>query len=136
MKSRSALTRSPGASGPLLLDDPPWQAAGVCAGVDPDLWFPEKGGSTAQAKRLCRSCPVRSECLEFALDNDERFGIWGGLSERERRRLARAGGPVLRRCRAGLHVLTPENTIGAATCRPCKLAAEQARYRRNQGLAA
>ena len=49
--------------------------------------FPEKGGSTRDAKRVCTGCTVRAECLEFALANDERFGIWGGLSERERRRL-------------------------------------------------
>ncbi len=51
--------------------------------------FPEKGGSTREAKRVCLSCDVRSECLEYALAHDERFGIWGGLSERERRRLKR-----------------------------------------------
>ena len=49
----------------------------------------EKGGSTREAKRVCLSCDVRSECLEYALAHDERFGIWGGLSERERRRLKR-----------------------------------------------
>ena len=55
-------------------------------------FFPEKGGSTREAKRVCRSCEVRAECLEFALENDERFGIWGGLSERERRRIKREVG--------------------------------------------
>jgi WhiB family redox-sensing transcriptional regulator len=45
------------------------------------------GGSTREAKKVCTTCDVRSECLEYALSNDERFGIWGGLSERERRRL-------------------------------------------------
>lgn len=49
--------------------------------------FPEKGGSTREAKRVCVGCEVRVECLEYALANDERFGIWGGLSERERRKL-------------------------------------------------
>ena len=51
--------------------------------------FPEKGGSTREAKRICLGCEVRDACLEYALANDERFGIWGGLSERERRRLKR-----------------------------------------------
>ncbi|MGY1690748.1 WhiB family transcriptional regulator [Geodermatophilus sp. SYSU D00697] len=59
----------------------------LCAETDPEAFFPEKGGSTREAKRVCAGCPVRSQCLEFALANDERFGIWGGLSERERRRL-------------------------------------------------
>jgi WhiB family redox-sensing transcriptional regulator len=71
-------------------DDPGWQDQALCAQTDPEAFFPEKGGSTREAKRVCRSCDVRSECLEYALENDERFGIWGGLSERERRRLKRA----------------------------------------------
>ncbi len=66
-----------------------WQADALCAQTDPEAFFPEKGGSTRDAKRVCSSCEVRAECLEYALDNDERFGIWGGLSERERRRLRR-----------------------------------------------
>jgi WhiB family redox-sensing transcriptional regulator len=64
-----------------------WQADSLCAQTDPEAFFPEKGGSTRDAKKVCGSCMVRSECLEYALENDERFGIWGGLSERERRRL-------------------------------------------------
>lgn len=51
--------------------------------------LPEKGGSTREAKRICQACAVRDECLEYALEHDERFGIWGGLSDRERRRLKR-----------------------------------------------
>mgnify|MGYP002737197095 FL=1 len=64
-----------------------WQERALCAQTDPEAFFPEKGGSTREAKRVCLSCEVRGECLEYALANDERFGIWGGLSERERRRL-------------------------------------------------
>jgi WhiB family transcriptional regulator, redox-sensing transcriptional regulator len=64
-----------------------WQERALCAQTDPEAFFPEKGGSTREAKRVCLSCEVRSECLEYALLNDERFGIWGGLSERERRKL-------------------------------------------------
>ena len=59
----------------------------LCAQTDPEAFFPEKGGSTREAKKVCLSCDVRGECLEYALPNDERFGIWGGLSERERRKL-------------------------------------------------
>ncbi len=66
-----------------------WQERALCAQTDPEAFFPEKGGSTREAKRVCVSCDVRSECLEYALANDERFGIWGGLSERERRKLKR-----------------------------------------------
>ena len=61
-----------------------------CLGVDPDLFFPERGASTREAKEVCRGCVVREDCLEFALANGEKFGIWGGLSERERRRIRRA----------------------------------------------
>lgn len=67
-----------------------WQQDALCAQVDADLWFPEKGGSTREAKKVCLSCDVRADCLEYALDGDERFGIWGGMSERERRRMKRA----------------------------------------------
>ncbi len=64
-----------------------WQERALCAQTDPEAFFPEKGGSTREAKRVCTGCEVRAECLEYALANDERFGIWGGLSERERRKL-------------------------------------------------
>ena len=66
-----------------------WQDRALCAQTDPEAFFPEKGGSTREAKQVCLSCEVRAECLEYALGNDERFGIWGGLSERERRKLKR-----------------------------------------------
>ena len=66
-----------------------WQADALCAQTDPEAFFPEKGGSTRDAKRICTTCDVRDQCLEYALQNDERFGIWGGLSERERRKLKR-----------------------------------------------
>ena len=72
------------------MEDRGWQARSNCMGVDPDLFFPERGASTREAKEVCRGCVVREDCLEFALDNGEKFGIWGGMSERERRRLRRA----------------------------------------------
>ena len=58
-------------------------------GVDPDLFFPERGASTKEAKEVCRGCIVKEDCLEYALSHGEKFGIWGGMSERERRRLRR-----------------------------------------------
>ena len=66
-----------------------WMLEARCLDADPEAFFPEKGGSTREAKRICAICPVQQECLSHALDNDERFGIWGGMSERERRRLKR-----------------------------------------------
>lgn len=78
----------PGLRRPTLDDDAlAWQSDSLCAQTDPEAFFPEKGGSTRDAKKICSSCEVRSQCLEYALENDERFGIWGGLSERERRKL-------------------------------------------------
>jgi len=74
----------------LLGDRPGWQTRANCMGVDPDLFFPERGQSTREAKEVCRGCVVREDCLEYALANGEKFGIWGGMSERERRRLRRA----------------------------------------------
>ena len=64
-----------------------WRESALCAEVDPEAFFPEKGGSARAAKDICRRCLVRAECLRFAIAHDERFGVWGGLSDRERRRL-------------------------------------------------
>jgi WhiB family redox-sensing transcriptional regulator len=69
--------------------DKSWQKQANCMGVDPDLFFPERGASTREAKEVCRGCVVREDCLEYALANGEKFGIWGGLSERERRKIRR-----------------------------------------------
>ena len=80
----------------LLVDDADeelgWQERALCAQTDPESFFPEKGGSTREAKKICVGCEVKDECLEYALEHDERFGIWGGLSERERRKLRRRAG--------------------------------------------
>ena len=70
-------------------EDQDWQDLALCAETDPELFFPEKGGSVREAKAVCRRCPVRPECLEYALANDIRHGIWGGLSWPQRRELKR-----------------------------------------------
>lgn len=67
--------------------EPSWQDIALCPQTDPEIFFPEKGGSTKEAKRVCMGCEVRDACLDYALENDEMFGVWGGLSGRERRRL-------------------------------------------------
>ena len=82
------------------MEDRGWQSRANCMGVDPDLFFPERGASTREAKEVCRGCVVKDDCLEYALDNGEKFGIWGGMSERERRRLRRARA-IVRRAQAG-----------------------------------
>lgn len=78
-----------------MSSDVRWQEQALCSQSDPEAWFPEKGGSVREAKRVCARCPVKTECLEWALTTDERFGVAGGLSERERRAMKRRGtGPV------------------------------------------
>ena len=69
--------------------DGSWQDLALCAQTDPEAFFPEKGASTREAKRICARCEVQADCLRDALSTGERFGVRGGLSERERRRLAR-----------------------------------------------
>jgi WhiB family redox-sensing transcriptional regulator len=70
-------------------EDLSWHDLANCRGADPDLFFPERGASTRTAKSICRQCAVRDECLEFAIISSEKFGIWGALSERERRKIRR-----------------------------------------------
>ena len=65
-----------------------WQTAGACRTGNPEmtrLFFPQRGESTRPAKAVCRTCPVMEQCREHALVNNEKHGIWGGMSERERR---------------------------------------------------
>jgi WhiB family transcriptional regulator, redox-sensing transcriptional regulator len=83
-----------------LTEERRWQEQANCLGVDPDLFFPERGASTKEAKSVCRACEVRTDCLEYALTNSEKFGIWGGLSERERRRVRRERALARRRAPA------------------------------------
>jgi len=66
-----------------------WASRAECAGVDPELFFPERGEDTSVAKAICAVCPVIDECLTHAIANDETYGIWGGKSERERRAMQR-----------------------------------------------
>lgn len=71
-----------------ISDERPWVVFGACREADPDLFFPTTREETEQALAVCASCPVRPECLEYALEAGERFGIWGGLTEKRRRKLA------------------------------------------------
>lgn len=92
-------------------DDRSWQDQANCLGIDPDLFFPERGASVKEAKEACRGCVVRLDCLEFALVNGEKFGIWGGLSERERRRLRRQRAQAARQA----SMPSPESFGGASS---------------------
>lgn len=72
--------------------DMTWQENALCAQAGPEFFFPAPGSSTREAKQLCGACEGRVACLEYALTHDERFGVWGGLSEKERFRLRRQQG--------------------------------------------
>lgn len=69
---------------------PDWQVDAACKGSNPDLFFPDRGASTRKAKAICASCPVKRECLDYAVEMNEKFGIWGGVSERGRRGIRKA----------------------------------------------
>lgn len=73
-----------------LSEDYSWQARGACRGADPELFFPPTEEEAAVAKGYCATCPVRVACLAFSIERNERFGVWGGLTEKERARLTPA----------------------------------------------
>ncbi len=81
--------------------DMAWQDLANCRGADPDLFFPERGASTRTAKGICREWQVRADCLEFAIVSSEKFGIWGMMSERERRKIRKERQIAARRREAG-----------------------------------
>ena len=74
----------------MLGDGPNWWEEAACRGVDPAIFFPERGESSAEAKKVCLPCPVSAQCLAYAVENGEKHGVWGGLSERGRRRMRKA----------------------------------------------
>jgi WhiB family redox-sensing transcriptional regulator len=67
------------------LEELEWRADALCSSFDPDLWFSPGALEHKEAKRICRSCPVRRDCLAYALETPVDHGVWGGLTERERR---------------------------------------------------
>lgn len=120
-----------------LLNTEQWAMNALCAQCDPEEWFPNQGASTRAAKRVCLDCPVRAQCSQYALDNNEIHGVWGGLSERERRRVKRGEEvPVL--------ALQPCGTVAAfqrhvrddeKPCDPCREAKNDASRRWTQARA-
>lgn len=83
---------------PAVADLPDLPGA-LCTQVDPEIFFPDKGGPTSAAKAVCARCDVRTKCLTWAVDNGERYGVWGGVSERDRRKLEKGGTlPPARTC--------------------------------------
>ena len=111
-----------------------WRSFAACKGADPALFFPaEDAGrnATRAAKAICADCPVRVPCLRQAVDDGERWGVWGGLAERERRGVKPSG---LRTCASGRHLMTPDNIYvypgnGAKACRACRTERDASRVR-------
>lgn len=114
----------------------------ACLGMT-EVMYPDRGGDVARAKAVCKGCPHIDECLQCALDNEERFGVWGGLSAEERVRIIRSKNA--KRCGYG-HPLIPGNIIVEehdgrtfTRCRTCRRAQERdaaRRYRAKKGAAA
>ena len=68
-----------------------WQAKGLCRGVEPEVFFPISEEDAWRAKEICTVCSVREQCLAFSLTNRERYGVWGGVTEKERLEMFRRG---------------------------------------------
>jgi len=65
-----------------------WIDDALWAEVDPELFYPDQGGSPEPARIICRKCPVIAQCLQYAIANNIQYGVWGGMSERKRREFA------------------------------------------------
>jgi WhiB family transcriptional regulator, redox-sensing transcriptional regulator len=118
-----------------ILNDEPWAKSAVCSQTDPEMWFPEKGnGNTAiKAKEICQGCPVREQCLEYALANNEQFGVWGGMSFNERQKHKhRQPRQPRTHCDKG-HELARVGRCGDGRCAQCSR--EWNRARRREGVA-
>lgn len=72
------------------MTNPTWHDEGICQTTDPAIFYPEPGDSDTTARKICAGCPVRRTCLDHALTKPEWHGVWGGISQNERRRLIRA----------------------------------------------
>jgi hypothetical protein len=121
MRPSSALAFSPGAAGPLLRPGTPWDwtLLADCQYTDPEVFFPEPGGDTVAARRVCAGCPVRAQCLAYAAENGE-HGIWGGLSEEERSGVPRAAPALSPYFACGRHRRTPDGTGADGRCLGCR----------------
>lgn len=109
-----------------------WQQRAACIGEPPELWFPPSGRGEkldySEAQRICDRCPVQPECLEHALTHNERYGMWGGHTERQRRRLQRQR-PIRRLCARCGQVFTLR-TQSARYCDDCRTPARAESQRR------
>lgn len=103
--------------------DQEWRSDAACAGLDPEMFFPRRNDpvGTARAKAVCNTgpCPVRAQCLAYALSHGETFGVFGGRSERQRRRMRRGVALPRRRCAlASCRALFVPGSSRQRYCRP------------------
>lgn len=82
-----------------------WREEAACLNLPVDPFFPEQGQSAAPAKKICATCPVRNECLDYAMTTGQEYGVWGGLTEDERHELRRGRGNVRPRAKRVDHQL-------------------------------
>lgn len=75
-----------------------WRDQAACQGHDPELWFPHESETGQPAKQICGTCPVREQCLTWAIDHKQDYGIWGGLNHNQRKRLAKERAHLCQEC--------------------------------------
>jgi WhiB family transcriptional regulator, redox-sensing transcriptional regulator len=109
--------------------NPTWMDSASCAGTDPELFFPPTGGSNRPAMKVCATCPVREECLEYCIEIEgsmgrvERFGIWGGTSAHQRARSLPKPARIHRRAPCGTEAAErAHNRAGEPSCGVCRAA--------------
>lgn len=122
----------------LHLDRPAWQQQAACHGMTA-LFFPTRGQDVKHVRHICAACPVRTECLDFALDNGIQHGVFGGTSERERRSLRRGDNAKRRRAacgtRSGYYRHRAEATEPCQACRQASARYTTDRRRAQRGAA-
>ncbi len=118
-------------------DTSPWWERAACKGLDIDVFYPKRGLPAKKAKRICATCPVLNTCRAYALVAGERVGIWGGLSEKERRLIRATRGIIDLRCADCAGWFTPTNSrrVYCDECRTAEALNERrARYAREKRL--
>lgn len=120
-----------------LIVRPEWMDDAACRGLDTEVFFPEQDEATRDVKAICRTCDVQAECLAYALNIGERFGIWGGKSEKERRVLRRRLGLAKDVAECGtVDGWNAHRQVGEGACDECQEAyATYRRERRREGAA-
>lgn len=99
----------------LLFQPEPWQDDAVCRRVDPDTWFSKQQSDVRAAQKICWTCPVINECLNYSLRNREPYGVWGGVDEKERRKLLERKPAAPPSCTPLWHMANPQEP-----CPKCK----------------